>query len=421
MWCRQRVLSEDRLNLDGDLTAMRVIIVGNGLAGIIAAKSLREMDKSIEIEVFAAEKYHYYPRPNLIEFLAGNIPLERVFAFSEEWYQAQKIQVHLEKPALKIFPESKKIKIKEGKREEYDSLLLATGSFPFVPPFKGVDKKGVYTLRTLEDAFEILEYLKSQRRVAVIGGGLLGLEIARAVKSRGAEVEVVEFFDHLLPRQLDPQGASLLKAQIERMGIKVHLGLATEEILGLNHIQGLRFKGGKEIKADMAIVAAGIRAELNIAKGAGLETEKGIVVNDFLQTSDPKIFAAGDNIQHKGKTWGIIPASFAQARIVASNMLGQKNKYKGTVPSNTLKVVGLYVTSIGVVNPEEGDIEEIRKERREEGIYKKIVLEDGAIVGAVWMGTKKGVDEINRLISRKVNVGKWKNSLLEDEFDFSTL
>lgn len=400
---------------------MRVIIVGNGLAGVMAAKTLRELDQSIEIEIFAEEKYHYYPRPNLIEFLAGNIPLEKVFAFPEDWYNDQRIQVHLEKPVTKIFHDSKNVEIQGRSKEAYDTLLLATGSFSFVPPFKGADKKGVYTLRTLDDAWKILEYIKTHQKVVLIGGGLLGLEIARAIKSRGADVEIVEFFDRLLPRQLDQQGASLLKAQIENMGIKVHLGRATEEILGEAEIKGLRFKGGGEIQADAAVVAAGVRPNLSLAKEAGLETDRGIVVNDFLQTSRSEIFAAGDNIQHDGKTWGIIPASFDQARIAASNILGQEKEYKDTIPSNTLKVVGLYVTSVGIVNPEEEGFEEIRAEKREEGIYKKIVLKDGTIVGAIWMGTKKGVDNINRLITQKTNVEKRKNSLLDDGFDFSIL
>ncbi len=400
---------------------MRVVIVGNGLAGVMAAKSLRESDQSLEIDVFAEEKYRYYPRPNLIEFLAGNIPLERVFAFSEEWYRAQRIQIHLEKSVSKIFPESQKVEIQDGGEEPYDCLLIATGSFSFIPPFKGADKQGVYTLRTLDDALEILKYIKTHKRVVLIGGGLLGLEIARAIKAREAEVEVVEFFDRLLPRQLDKEGASILKAQIENMGIRVHLGIATEEILGEKKIEGLRFKGGGGIRADAAIIAAGVRPNINLAKDAGLETDRGIVVDDNLQTSHPKIFAAGDNIQHDGKIWGIIPASFDQARIAASNILGQKKEYKDTIPSNTLKVVGLYVTSIGTVNPEEQGFEEIREERREEGIYKKIVLQNGILVGAVWIGTKKGVDEISRLITQKTNVERWKKSLLADDFDFSIL
>ena len=400
---------------------MRVIAVGNGLAGVISAKTIRELSKDVEIDVFALERYHYYPRPNLIEFLAGNIPLDRVFAFSKEWYGSQKIQVHLETPVTRIFPQSQEVEIEGKRKERYDALLLATGSFPFVPPIEGVGKKGVLTLRTLDDALEILEFLKNHRKVVVIGGGLLGLEIARAIKRRNAEVEVVEFFDRLLPRQLDKEAASLLKTQIENMGIKIRLGVATQEIVGEGSVKGLKFKGGGETKTEMAIVAAGIRSEVQMAKEAGLDTDRGIVVDDFLQTSHPDIYAAGDNVQHQGKMWGIIPASFDQARIAAFNIMGQKKKYQGTVPSNTLKVVGVDVASIGLVNPEEEVYEQIRMERKEEGVYKKVVLQEGSIVGAIWMGTKKGMNEVNRLISKKTKVTKWKRSLLEDDFDFSVI
>ena len=400
---------------------MRVIIVGNGLAGIISAKTLRELDKKVEIEVFAEERYHYYPRPNLIKFLAGTIPLERMFAFSQDWYREQNINIHLGKPVTRIFPDSQEIEVAGGKKEKYESLLLANGSFSFIPPFKGTDKKGIFALRTLDDAFELLEYLKNHQRVVVIGGGLLGLEIARAMKSRGARVDVVEFFDRLLPRQLDIQGASLLKAQVENMGINVHLGLATEEILGQNDVRGLRFKGEREIEMDIAIVAAGVRPNIRLPKEAGLETDRGLVTDDYLQSSNPKIFGAGDVIQHRGRVYGIIPSSFNQARVVASNILGKKEKYEGTVPSNTLKVAGLDLTSVGLVNPEEGTSEEFRKEKKEEGIYKKVVIQKGVVVGAIWMGTKKGVNEINRIISQKINIEKHKISLLEDDFDYSVL
>lgn len=400
---------------------MRVIIVGNGLAGIISAKTLRELDKKVEIEVFAEEKYHYYPRPNLIEFLAGKIPFERMFAFSQEWYREQNINVHLGKKVTRIFSDSQEIEVEGIKKEKYESLLLANGSSSFIPPFKGTDKKGVFALRTLDDAFELLEYLENHQRVVVIGGGLLGLETARALKSRGAQVEVVEFFERLLPRQLDIQGASLLKAQIENMGIKVHLGLTTEEILGQDGVKGLRFKGGKEIETDMAIVAAGVRPNIRMAKDAGLDTDRGLVVDDYLRTNNPKIFAAGDVIQHLGKIYGIIPASFNQARVVASNILGKKEKYEGTIPSNTLKIVGLDVMCAGIVNPEEDSYEEFRKEKKEEGTYKKVVIHQGVVVGAIWMGTKKGASEINRIISQKINVEKHKISLLEDDFDYSIL
>lgn len=400
---------------------MKIIIVGNGLAGTIAAKTLRELDKRVEIEIFADEKYIYYPRPNLIEFVAGNLPLARMFAFPASWYGQQQIQLRLETPVRKIIPDSNEVEIQDGRRLAYDLLLLANGALSFLPPIKGSDKKGVFTLRTLVDALNILDYMKSHPRLAVIGGGLLGLEIARAVKVRGADVEVVEFFPFLLPRQLDPPGAALLKSEIEKCGIRVRLNVATEEVLGTTDVRGLRFKNGEELPADMVIVAAGVRPNIDLVKEAGLAVDRGVVVNDNLETSHPRIYAAGDGIQHSGRLYGIIPASFDQARLAAANMLGQKKKYEGTVLSNTLKVVGLSVTSVGLVNPEGAGLEEIRLEKKEDGVYKKIVVQNGILVGAIWIGTKNGVNGISRAVTQKLNVEQWKHSLLDDNFDFSLL
>jgi nitrite reductase (NADH) large subunit len=400
---------------------MKAIIIGNGLAGTMAAKTLRELDPQVEVAVFAEEGYPYYPRPNLIEYVAGKLPYERIFAFSEEWHVRQKIDVRLGTSVRKIHPGSREIELDAEKREAYDVLLIANGASSFIPPIKGADKHGVFTLRTLDDAQAIIDYVQEHHQVVIIGGGLLGLEIARAIRLRGAEVEVVEFFDRLLPRQLDPQGASLLKSQIESLGIRVRLGVTTEEIIGQSEISGIQLKGGTNVTANMAIIAAGVRPNLSLPKDAGLAADQGLVVDDRLRTSHPQIFAAGDSVQHRGKVYGIIPASFDQARTAAYNMLGQEKIYEGTVPANTLKVAGLYVTSLGLVNPEGQGYEEIRKFSKEEGIYKKVVLQDGALVGAVWMGTKKGTNEIARAVMAKTKVNQWINTLLEDSFDFSVL
>jgi nitrite reductase (NADH) large subunit len=400
---------------------MKVVVIGNGLAGTMAAKTIRELDSEAELLIFAEEKYHYYPRPNLIEFIAGKLPYERVFAFSEGWHTRQKIEIRFESPVLKIHPRSQEVELGEDRRESYDRLLIANGASSFIPPIKGADKKGVFSLRTMDDALAILDCLENHRQVVVIGGGLLGLEIARAIRSRGAEVEVVEFFDRLLPRQLDIQGASLLRSQVESLGIRIRLGVATEEILGAGEMKGIRLKGGHEVSGDMAVIAAGVRPNLALPRDAGLATDRGLVVDDRLRTSHPHIFAAGDSIQHRGKVYGIIPASFEQGRTAAYNILAEDKKYEGTVPANTLKVAGLFVTSVGLVNPEGEGFKEVKKEKKEEGIYKKIVLQDGVLVGAIWMGTKKGVNEITRAVSAKTKISQWINNLLDDSFDFSVL
>jgi nitrite reductase (NADH) large subunit len=400
---------------------MKVIVIGNGLAGTMAAKTLRELDSGVEVHIYAEEKYPYYPRPNLIEYIAGRMPFERLFAFSEDWHVRQNINIHLGKPVRKIHPESREVEVQSGNKESYDALLVANGASSYMPAIKGSEKRGVFTLRTLDEALAILNYLKDHSRVVIIGGGLLGLEIGRAIKSRGAEVEIVEFFDRLLPRQLDQQGASLLKKQIESQGIHIRLGVATEEILGQEEITGLKFKGGEETAANLAIVAAGVRPNLGLPKEAGLTTDKGLVVDDFLRTNHPQVFGAGDSIQHQRKIYGIIPASFDQARTVAYNILGEPKKYLGTIPSNTLKVAGIYLSSIGLVNPEGLDYQELRKIKEDEGVYKKIVLQDGAMVGAIWMGTKKGVNEVAKAVTARRQVSQWVNALLEDTFDFSVL
>jgi nitrite reductase (NADH) large subunit len=400
---------------------MRVLVVGNGLAGTIASKTLHDLDPTSVIHIFAEENYHYYPRPNLIEFLAGNVSRENLFAFSDDWYADRNISVHLGQPVVRLHSDSKEIELDGGGKETYDVLLLANGASSWMPPISGSEKKGVFTLRSLDDAAGILDWAEKHPEVTIIGGGLLGLEIARAIRSRGAEVQVVEFFPRLLPRQLDTEGAGVLQSQIEKMGIGVRLGVVTEEIQGEGRVERLRFKSGESMIAQTAIVAAGVRPNTGLAAEAGLETDKGIIVDDTLRTSHPDIFAAGDNVQHRERIYGIIPASFNQARAAAFNMLGQEKKYEGTVPSNTLKVVGLDLTAIGNVNPEEGTCEEFRKTITEEGIYKKIVVQNGKLVGAIWMGTKKNVNEVNRIILQQIEVEQWKGSLLDDDFDFSVL
>jgi len=400
---------------------MKIVIVGNGLAGTLAAKTARELDPEAGIEIFGEEKYAYYPRPNLIEFLAGRLPYEKLFAFPENWNVRQRIDVHLGAKVAKIRPAEWAVETESGGVFPYDALLLASGARAAVPPLTGSGLKGVFVLRTLDDALAILDHLRTHAHVAVLGGGLLGLEIARAIRGRGAEVSVVEFFDRLLPRQLDPAAAGILKHQIEKTGISVRLGAVSREILGAAEVRGIRFESGDEVEADLVVIAAGVKPELALAKDAGLTVERGIVVDDRLRTSRPEIFAAGDVAEHQGRVYGIIPASFEQARAAAGNMLGMDMPYSGTVPSNTLRVAGLYVTSAGEVNPEARGHEVLVRSVPEDGLYKKIVLKEGRLVGAIWMGTKKGALEIGRFVALKKDVESRKGDLLEDTFDFAEM
>ena len=400
---------------------MNAVIVGGGLAGTMAAKTLRELDQDVEIEIFGEEPFPYYPRPNLVEHVAGRVPYEKLFAFPEGWAEKQRIGLRLGEKVARFFPSEKKIETASGASISYDALLLATGARAAVPPIAGTDKKGVFVLRTLVDAQGLIAHLGEHRRVAVLGGGLLGLEIARAIRSREAEVDVIEFFDRLLPRHLDPAAAALLKTQFEKSGISVRLGTVTKEIFGNGGVRGVRFESGGELAADAVIVAAGIKPDTGLAVDAGLRVAKGIVVDDRMRTSDPAVFAAGDVAEHRGRVYGIIPAAFEQARAAAYNMLGQDKPYPGTMPFNTLKVAGLYLTSMGEIDAEGSGYESLVRTIPESGLYKKIVLQEGRLVGAIWMGTKRGASEVSRLVALKKDVESWKKDLLEDEFDFAEI
>jgi nitrite reductase (NADH) large subunit len=401
---------------------VKILIVGNGLAGTLAAKTLRELDPAAEIEILGEERFPYYPRPNLIEYLAGRLPYDRLFAFPDGWAERQSIQLRLGEKVVRILPADRKVETAAGAARSYDLLLLATGARAALPPIPGIDRRGVFVIRTLDDAHSLMEHLVRHKRVTILGGGLLGLEIARALRSREAEVDVIEFFDRLLPRQLDPDAAAILRSQIEAGGVTVRLGQVTKEIVGDPAVRGLRFESGDALAADTVVVAAGIRPEAGPAREAGLSVGRGLVIDDLMRTSAPGIFAAGDVVEHRGRIHGIIPAAFEQARAAALNMLGQDRPYGGTVASNTLKVAGLYVTSAGEIDAA-GDqgYESLVRSDPAAGLYKKIVLQDGRLVGAIWMGTKKGASEIGRLVALRKNVEAVKKDLLADEFDFTEI
>jgi|YNPBryunderm2012_1023409.scaffolds.fasta_scaffold00009_53 nitrite reductase (NADH) large subunit len=401
---------------------MRIIIVGNGVAGTIAGKTIRELDSQAEILIYSEERHPYYPRPNLIDFLAGIIPLEKIFAFPEGWADRQRLQINLGRKIVGINPERPSISLENGEIVTGDYLVLTSGARPLSPPLAGLEKKGVFTLRTLDDVLELLEYLTSGPEVLILGGGLLGLETARALCQRGVNrVSVAEYFDRLLPRQLDENGAGQLQKELEKIGIKFYLGKEAVEVLGNGSVSGVRFKDGQVIPAGALILASGIKPRTELAEACGLLCSRGVLVDDYLRTSHSKVYAAGDVVEHRGKIYGLIPAAFDQARVLAYNLCGQIKRYEGTVPFNTLKVAGIYLTSIGLVNPENGDYEILVKHEPEKGIYKKLILKNDVPVGAIWLGVKKGVQEISRVIQAGKSLTGYKERVFDDNFDFSLI
>ena len=395
---------------------MHFVIIGNGVAGITAARALSE--SGAEVVIYTQEAHHYYPRPRLQSFLAGEIGLEGLPLYPPAWYEKRGIAVHLGVEVVGLNPTAKRISLADGREVSYDRLLLAAGSRPFIPPIEGVDKGGVFTLRTIEDALAIKRWAEGTKRAVVVGGGLLGLEAARALMVLGLKVTVLERGPYPLQRQLDAEGGALMSELIEAMGIKVASNASSQAILGDGQASGIMLQDGRRIKGDLILISAGVRSNVRLAQDAGLEVNRGVVVDEHLRTSADDIYAAGDVAEFRGQVYGIIPAAIEQARAAAANMLGRKQtEYQGTIPSNVLQVVGIDCVSIGVVHPsEEDDYQELRKS--EAGIYKKLVLKYGRLVGAILLGDRKDVAPISRLIQRGADVSRYTERLLDDDFDW---
>ena len=402
----------------------RILVVGNNVAGTTLAKTVRDADAEAEIHIFTDEPVPYYARPKLIDFIAGTVDDDKILFHPMDWYKKNSLQLHLDSKVDKVDAIGRRIFV-EGGWLEYDKLVLANGSKAFMPPFKGLPKDNVFTLRTLQDAMRIRVGAAKAKDAVVIGGGLLGLETARALATGfpGIKVTILEYAEHLLMRQLDHEGAEILQRAIHELGTEVVTNAKTEELLGDDVATEVKLKDGRTVKCDMVIVSAGARADLSLARGAGLQINRGVVVDGSLKTSNPDIFAIGDVAEFEGKVWGMIPPALEQARIAAKKMLGLDGlDYTGTVPSNTLKVMGIDLTSIGKVRsehdpPEEG-FEEIRAVSADGKVYKKFVVKDGRMIGAILLGSKKEAAKVIRIIKGGEPVDQILGKLSNPGYDF---
>ena len=398
---------------------MDIVVVGCGVAGFTAAKAIKEISPQAEITVFTEEDYLYYPRPRLYSVLSGQVEPQEIISFSGQWYEKRGIKVFTRKTVARIDVANNEVLLQDGTRVRYDALLMANGAYPFLPPIKGADKKGVFTLRSLENALTIRRYAENAKKAVVVGGGLLGLEFAASLRKLGKQVDVVEIFPRLLPMQLDQEGSEIFQSGIESLGIRVAVGAKTTEILGDEAASGVSLEDGRTFLGDLILFSAGIRSNIGLAREAGIKISRGIVVDEHLQTSINNVYAAGDVVEFKEKVYGIIPAAEEQAKVAAVNMVGsEKCEYKGTIASNTIKIIGVDLTSIGVIEPLGPEYEEIKKVDPEKRIYKKIVIKQGKIVGAIILGEARAAPFLRRLVEQGVDVADLKREILEDDFDY---
>lgn len=398
------------------------IIVGNGVAGTEAAKNIRKRDPLAEVRIFTQDHYPFYSRPRIPELLAREVALEAFFVYNLEWYHKNTIQLHLNSAVKEIDSRKQRISLTDGSNFTYNKLLLATGSSGALPPIEGlVTAEGVFTLRSVEDVLAIMRRAMGAKTVTLIGGGLLGIEAGNGLRKLGISVTIVEVFDRLLPRQLDGEGAAMLQSRMEGMGLRFILGAKSKSIREKGHTKILELADGRMVESDFVLVSAGVVPNIALARTTGISVNKGILVNDRMETSVSGIYAAGDVAEHKGRVYGIWPAAQRQGVIAGINMTGGDETYAGTVPSTTLKVAGIRLTSMGDVLTEEKGIEQIKQKDADTGLYKKLFLRDGRLVGAILLGDNKNASDLARLMEKKLDIDGCKEKILEPDFDVKGL
>lgn len=337
---------------------MHYCIIGNGVAGTEAAFAIRSQDSSSEITVVTQAAHYMYYRPRLIEYLSGTINLENLYIYKPSVYDEKHIELLFTTNVLAIDKNKKTIQLHNGADMHYDKLCIATGAYPAIPDITGNNLNGVFTLREIEDADAILSHIDNtaNKDVVVVGGGLLGLETAHSLSKRNCNVTVIEFYDRLLPKQLDNEGAVIIKQLLEQKGLQFILSESVASINTINTINTinknehgltLHCTSGRIIDASTVIFSMGIKARTDLAKNAGLTVNRGIIINNYLQTSNPDIFAAGDPSEHNGICYGIWTASREQGKLAGLNMAGANNEYNGTLLSVVLKITGIDLYSAG--------------------------------------------------------------------------
>jgi nitrite reductase (NADH) large subunit len=379
------------------MNKQRLVVVGNGMAGARAVEEVlaRGGGELFDIVMFGDEPYGNYNRIMLSNVLSGVQDIDEIYINPMDWYTENNITLHAGAMVTEIDRAAKVVQSANGIREPYDKLLIATGSRSFIPPMEGVNgadgklKPGVFGFRSMDDTTGIIARAAGSKVAAVIGGGLLGLEAARGLLNHGCEVHVIHLGAHLMDAQLDTTGGLLLRQAMEAMGVKVHLQKATTSVLGEGSVTGLRFKDGGELACDMLVVAAGIRPNKEIGIRAGLTVERAIVTDDHMRSvDDMNVYVVGECAQHRGRVYGLVAPLWDQAKVFAEQITGLNHKaaYHGSKLATKLKVMGVELASMGITDPKEERDEMIQFTEPKKGTYKKLIVRDGRLVGAILMG-----------------------------------
>lgn len=387
---------------------MRYVIIGNSAASVHAIEEIRKMDTSGEIVVFSSEPYLAYSRPLITEFLFDGIP-ERKMAYRDAaFYRNHSVDLRLAVTAVKIDRTKTEVLDSKGETTKYDKLLLTAGGVPFVPPIKGGDRDNIFTMMTWDSAKKVKEKLKETSHAVVLGGGLVGMKTAEGIHEAGVKTTVVELAPQILSRILDSAGARLFEDYLQKRGMEIISGDTIAEVAGDGSVSAVKLRSGREVECDLLILAIGVVPNMSMGKEAGLETNRGVLVNEYMQTSDPDIFAAGDvaesydMVVDEARVNAIWPLASQQGRVAGANMAGETTSFPGGFPKNSLSLLGLQTVSMGHVDPPDDTYEVISRIDREKHVYRKFILKDGCICGGIFIGDIEKAGIITGLIKNRI-------------------
>jgi nitrite reductase (NADH) large subunit len=393
-----------------------LVVVGNGMAGMRTVEELLKLAPELyDITVFGAEPHGNYNRILLSPVLAGEKNMDDIMIHTRQWYLDNGITLCAGDPVVHIDRRRRMVRSKSGREVWYDRLLLATGSTPFIVPVPGHKLPGVIGFRDIQDVDTMLEASRAGGHAVVIGGGLLGLEAANGLLRRGMHVTVVHVTDSLMNQQLDKPASLLLKNALELKGLRFMLDAHTAEIVGSKRVSAVRFRDGSEIAADLVVMAAGVRPNIALARDSGLHCDRAIVVDDTLQTYDPRIYAVGECVQHRSATFGLVAPIWDQAKVAGAHLARSGHRrYVQTATPTKLKVTGVDLYSVGDFIGGEGTEDLVLRDPRR-GIYKRLVLNGNRIVGAVLYGDVQDGPWYFDLIQNRTDISSMRNQLLFGE------
>ncbi len=400
---------------------MKIVIVGNSTAAVNAVEAIRERDKISSITVVSDENYRAYSHPLLPNLVIGEVSRaeERFYYRRVDFYESNKVKTVLGRRVVKIYPEEKLVELDNGNKLEYDKLLLACGGKPVKPPIEGLELEGIHTLTNIKAADKLRKDLKSIKRCVVVGAGLIGSKIAEKLAKKGVKVTLVELTKRVLFPVLDDVGADYIHRELKRLGITLILNDAVSAFSGDKRVEQVILKSGKKIDTDGVIVAVGVAPNAELAKDAGLTVDRGVVVNDFMQTSNDDIFAAGDVAQAYDMVSGvkrpipILPLAARQGRIAALNMLGMDVKYKGGFAMNSISIGKVSFISMGIVDSDELEVLSIK--RGDE--YRKFLIDsDNRLKGMILVNNVEKAGMFNWMIQNRFDVSWIKDTFLNSDF-----